>query len=168
MRQLIVAGLMYLIVTAIVLTIKPTLMFTSDGAWKEFGIGRNPLTHTWMPFWLFAVLSALICYILVVLVFAMYNIPGNMETPTIPNLTAKGTSRKNASPATPEVNMDFDNAMEVGPEDLMAEVKVSRASRLRGKAAELPEGYYVLNTAATDAAGGVPKYIYLGKGLPTD
>jgi hypothetical protein len=159
MRQLLVAGLLYLIVTAIVLTIKPNLMFTEGGDWKEFGIGRNPATHTWMPFWLFAVLSALICYILVVLIFALYKIPGNMETPTIPNLTARQGSANTAAA----------DAVEVYPEDLTAEIAtVKRSTRLRGKPAELPEGYYVLNTEATDAAGGVPKYIYLGKGLPTD
>jgi hypothetical protein len=160
MRQLLVAGLLYLIVTAIVLTIKPKLMFTDGGDWKEFGIGRNPATHTWMPFWLFSVLSALICYILVVLIFALYKLPGNMETPTIPNLTARRESANTAA-AT--------DAVEVSAEDLTAEVATSkRSSRLRGKPAELPEGYYVLNTEATEAAGGVPKYIYLGKGLPSD
>lgn len=159
MRQLVIAGLLYLIVTAIVLTIKPKMMFTEGGDWKEFGIGRNPATHTWLPFWLFSVLSALVCYILVVLVFALYNIPGNMETPTIPNLTATRGTAKNTA---------VEEVLDVSPDDLAAEVAVKRTSRLRGKASELPEGYYVLNTAATEAAGGVPKYIYLGKGLPTD
>jgi hypothetical protein len=156
MRQLVVAGLLYLIVTATVLTIKPRVMFTDGGDWKEFGIGRNPATHTWLPFWLFSVLSALVCYILVVLGFAMYKIPGNMETPTIPNFT------------TQSANQSIE-VTEVTAEDLYpAPSLAKRTSRLRGKASELPEGYYVLNTEATEAAGGVPKYIYLGKGLPSD
>ena len=74
MRRLLAAGILYLIVIAIILTIKPQFMFTDDGTWKEFGVGRNSNTHTWMPFWLFAILSALISYIVIILVFFMFNL----------------------------------------------------------------------------------------------
>ena len=40
-------------------------MFTSDGGWKEFGIGRNPERFTWFPFWLFTLVWALISFFLV-------------------------------------------------------------------------------------------------------
>lgn len=49
------------------LYLRPQLMFTSDGVWKEFGIGKNPELYTWFPFWLFCILWAFVSYFLVVL-----------------------------------------------------------------------------------------------------
>ena len=152
MEHLVVAGLLYLSVIAIVLTIKPRLMFTEDGVWKEFGIGRNPATHTWMPFWMFAILWALISYILVTLLLSVRNSTGSAIEP--PSST--------------------DQMIELSAED-MAPIQPTKAiqstkgrARARGRPTELPNGYYILNTDATDAAGGVPKYIFLGKGLPEE
>jgi hypothetical protein len=51
-------------------------MFTTDGIWKEFGIGRNTETHTWMPFWLFCILWALFSYLIVVLMADAGLLPG--------------------------------------------------------------------------------------------
>lgn len=150
MRRLLAAGILYLIVIAIILTIKPSFMFTEDGTWKEFGIGRNPNTHTWMPFWLFAILSALVSYILIILLFYIFNI--NSEE-TLP------------APKGRRVSV-LDEVVDVEPEDL--EVEVVKPKRRSRAPKEMEEGYYILNRAATEAAGGVPKYIYIGKGLPED
>lgn len=149
MQQLLAAGLLYLSVIAIVLILKPSFMFTEAGNWKEFGIGRNPATHTWLPFWLFAVLWALISYTLVTILFALREVPSN-------------TTLKKAS-----LNV-VNETLEVEAEELTPPPSSRRSRRARGTPTELPDGYYVLNTAATEAAGGVPKYVYLGKGLPTD
>lgn len=146
MQQLLAAGLIYLSVIAIVLILKPRFMFTEAGNWKEFGIGRNPATHTWMPFWLFAILWALISYTLVTIVFAL-------------------RSAGPASPKQPSLNV-VNETLEIEPEELSPPPSTRRSRRARGTPTELPDGYYVLNTAATEAAGGVPKYVYLGKGLP--
>jgi len=124
MWRLIATGLLYLFGSAIILVIRPTLMFTEDGSWKEFGIGRSKNTHTWMPFWLFSILWALVSYILMNIIFAVY----------YPD-------------KSPQV----------------------RHQRLpRGKSIEMPDGYYIKNTSDPELSGGVPKYIYLGKGLPED
>ena len=131
MRRLIVAGVLYLLGTAIILILRPSLMFTEDGTWKEFGIGRNKATHTWMPFWFFAILWALTSYILVTLVFSLY----------FPEIKVHTTSQP-----------------------IYEEIKPTRKGR--GKSIELPDGYYIKNTDGTELAGGIPKYIYLGKGLP--
>ena len=40
-----------------------------------------------------------------------------------------------------------------------------KRGRAKLNAVEIPDGYYMLNARATEEAGGVPKYIYLGKGL---
>ena len=138
---LLTAGLLYLVGIASVLAFKPYFMFTDDGIWKEFGIGRNPKTHTWMPFWLFAILWALISYIIVVLFFSIFG---------------GKTSKKG------EIEV-IQTLEEIGPDDMQKEI-VSKSKRARS--ASLPDGYYVLNRKATEASGGIPKYVYLGKGLP--
>jgi hypothetical protein len=122
-------------------------MFTEDGVWKEFGIGRNPTTHTWLPFWLFAILWALISYILVTIVLSFCK-----STPSL----------------LPEEVPENDQLIELTNEVMMP-VKPSKGrARARGRPTELPNGYYILNSEATDAAGGIPKYIFLGKGVPEE
>lgn len=76
MRLLIFSGILYLIGVATLLMVRPSFMFTPDGIWKEFGIGRNPETHTWMPFWLFCILWALLSYLLTVILADSGLLPG--------------------------------------------------------------------------------------------
>lgn len=152
MRQLLVAGLLYLIGISIVLTIKPSLMFTEDGIWKEFGIGRNPNTHSWMPFWLFAVLWALVCYIsTTVLLNLFYPEANSVDVKKAPN-------RRTAAIVDEIVSVDEDDFEPILP----------KLRKRKSAAAEMANGYYILNREATEAAGGIPKYIYLGKALPED
>ena len=67
MKLLIIGGILYLTGIAVVLYIRPRLMFTEDGIWKEFGIGKNTDIHTWFPFWLFCITWAVASYLLVFL-----------------------------------------------------------------------------------------------------
>lgn len=142
------AGLFYLIAIAIVLAIKPKFMFSDDGSWKEFGIGRNPQTHTWMPFWLFAIFMALVSYIVTTIVFSIFSLDSQPEEPQI---------RKK----TKVVN----EVLDIEPDDMEIEIVKPKRKKVLP---ELQEGYYVLNREATEAAGGVPKYVYLGKNLPEE
>ena len=102
-------------------------------------------THTWLPFWFFAILWALTSYILVTIVFAVYFGGVNAET-AIP----KNHARTVSYPSIEDIEMP------------------RPVRKGRGKSMELPDGYYIRNTDGTEIAGGVPKYIYLGKGLPSD
>lgn len=164
MERLLTAGLVYLIVVAIVLAIKPSFMFTDDGTWKEFGIGRNPATHTWMPFWLFAVLWALISYILTTIGFALL---GKKTAPLVEPATA---AVNKSAKSSPEVAVPLDSILDNEDEIATAVTNSTKnyKARTRGRPMTLPDGYYVLNSDATEAAGGVPKYVYIGKGLPED
>ena len=67
MRRLVVGGLLYLTGIAVVLVLKPQYMFREDGRWKEFGIGRDPKSFTYIPFWLFAIIWAIVSYVLIAL-----------------------------------------------------------------------------------------------------
>jgi hypothetical protein len=148
MKRLLAAGLLYLIGISIVLTIKPSLMFTEDGMWKEFGIGRNPKTYTWMSFWLFAVLWALVCYILTTVLLSLLY-------PELAPVEERPTTKRR----TTVVN----EVMDIGEDDFEPVLP-----KLRKRKTAMADGYYILNREATEAAGGIPKYVYLGKGLPDD
>jgi hypothetical protein len=171
MKALLFAGIIYLIVIAIVLIIKPKFMFTEDGVWKEFGIGRNPATHTWLPFWLFAILWALISYIFVIIVLSIFE---GKSDDTSADYYASSASSKRGKQMPRYVEQDS-SVYEITTDDILhSQQSVKQPSksqmraRARGKSLELPNGYYILNSEATEAAGGIPKYIFLGKGLPED
>lgn len=76
MRLLIYSGIFYLAIVAAVLTLRPSLMFQENGAWKEFGIGRDPELYTWMPFWLFCIVVAILSYFIMLLLADSGLLPG--------------------------------------------------------------------------------------------
>jgi hypothetical protein len=73
-------------------------MFKEDGQWKEFGIGRNPEHYTWMPFWLFAIMWAILSY-LIVLSFSSSEPVGNLHVSNMEDemITASKSNKKNNS-----------------------------------------------------------------------
>ncbi len=140
MKLLVLSGLLYLSGIAIILYWKPALMFRPDGSWKEFGIGRNPDDYTWMPFWLAAILWAIISYMTILL------------------LTDTFTSGK-------QVPVELDDGYPRKPMK-----RQTKASNRASNIANIPDrdvlpGYYILNTEATGRKG-VPKYIYIGESPP--
>jgi hypothetical protein len=76
MKVLLYSGVLYLTGVAIVLFLRPQLMFQENGAWKEFGIGRDPTQYTWIPIWLFCILWAIVSYLLVILLADAGILPG--------------------------------------------------------------------------------------------
>jgi hypothetical protein len=67
MLPFIISGVVYLVGVGIVLVVRPSFMFTPDGGWKEFGIGKNEDHYTPFPFWLFCIVMALVTYVIVVM-----------------------------------------------------------------------------------------------------
>ena len=138
MKILLYSGLLYLAGVAIILILQPSLMFTEEGVWKEFGIGRNPDRYTWLPFWLFAIVWALLSYIIMLIVAHGLGLPG-IETEQQEPMAAV--------PAQP--NLSYHNFI----------------TKPKGKSNSLIPGYYILNREVTEATG-TPKYIYLGPEPP--
>ena len=142
MKLLIYAGFLYLIGISVVILLKPVLMFTKDGIWKEFGLGRDTDRYTWMPFWLFAIIWAIMSYIVVVLVASSNTLPGvpvynevvvnSSETPVNVNNSNKSSGNKGSN---------------------------------RKASSEMKPGYYVLDAEET-IRKGIPKYTYLGPETP--
>lgn len=137
MKVLLYSGLLYLAGVAIVLILQPSIMFTEEGIWKEFGIGRNQNTHTWLPFWLFAMVWAILSYIIVLILAGEGSLPGTATT-AVPSPQAQ-----------PNLTMQS------------FELPKQRGKRSNS----LIPGYYILNREASEIQG-TPKYIYLGPEPP--
>lgn len=143
MSLLIYSGLLYLLGISIILTFKPEVMFTKEGNWKEFGLGRSKSRYTWMPFWLFAILWAILSYVLVLVIASHTGLGGVTETAEIPvskdTIEPENVSMKAMTPVLPKKK-----PQSVG---------------------EMKKGYYILDTNET-MKKGIPKYIYLGPEAP--
>jgi hypothetical protein len=142
MTLLIFSGLLYLVGISVVLVLKPQLMFAKDGTWKEFGLGRNKSKYTWMPFWLFAIMWAIISYIIVLIVASTFGVAGvqNKTEIVVPTevIEPENVSIKSLPPSIKKKPSSLD---------------------------EMKPGYYILDANET-VKRGVPKYIYLGPEAP--
>jgi hypothetical protein len=153
MWTFLAAGSLYLLGVAVVLVLKPRWMFTPEGDWKEFGIGKREDRYTPFPFWLFCLVWALVAYTLVVF----------LE----PVLLGERNSYEESSNADEETfELPVRSNLNTGRRN-------GRNGRANNKAAtaataptELPKGYYVLDRKATSLSG-VPKYVYLGAEEPS-
>ena len=146
MSLLIYSGLLYLMGISTILILKPELMFTKDGGWKEFGLGRSKHKYTWMPFWLFAILWAVVSYIIVLVIASNTGLGGvsnNIDIPVQNNsIEPENISMKAMSP-----------------------VLSDSMSRKKPSSNEMKPGYHILDTNET-VKRGVPKYIFLGPEAP--
>lgn len=138
MRVLLYSGLLYLLGIAIVLALKPSFMFTADGAWKEFGVGRNPEKYTVFPIWMFAIAWAVVSFFIIQLLGTLAVLPGVEWT-----------------------------RIESGPVNSTGSIEPTSSRSRKTGPPELKPGYYMLNTEGT-AAEGVPKYIYIGSAPAED
>ncbi len=145
MSLLIYSGLLYLVGISIILALKPSLMFSKDGNWKEFGIGRSRERYTWMPFWLFAILWAMISYMIVLVIV------GNTVTNTGSTVNNTVTNSSNGSNTSKRKSMNMDDHVEIISD------KINKG--------DMKKGYYVLNMNNTMKKGS-PQYVYLGPEAP--
>jgi hypothetical protein len=128
------SGLLYLIGVAILLIWRPSLMFDSEGHWKEFRIGGDRDKYTWMPVWLALLLWALLCYILVSIIHKSVSSPGQKQ-------------------------LNVNNSGEASGSDIEEVVKIKKR---RGKRVALPPGYYILDREVNNRTG-TPHYVYIGE-----
>ena len=103
MRRLFVAGLVYLTGIAVILLIKPQYMFREDGRWKEFGIGRDQRHFTHVPFWLFAIIWAILSYVLVALLEDAFYGESDIEVSPRINARSRKTNANNQSTGPKEL-----------------------------------------------------------------
>ena len=138
MRILLYSAVLYLLGITIVLYLRPKQMFRHDGRWKEFGI--NGVDTTYVPFWLFCIIWAVVSYAIVRMLYSD-------EMPSIkPRAVPKVSAEEPLSPLPV-------------PEATPAQVKENSS---QGK-----PGYYKLDEAIMRDKG-VPRYVYIGDEKPAD
>lgn len=159
----------YIVGIAIVLYVRPAIMFRPGGTWKEFGLS-NQGSYSIFPFWMFALVWAILSYAFAniaslflastVLVSAnantitdintIINSPNTIATPisNAPNIntTVSMPSVKSEIPTTMRASLPTPEPMVVTPTPVTSR----------------PPGYYILETIA-----GEPRYVYWGPEPPT-
>jgi len=139
MRALLFSTVLYLLGIAVVLYIRPKLMFHPDGRWKEFGIHDTEATV--FPFWGFCIAWAVVSFLLGRLIAGEST--GQIVSASLaaaPTLTSRVTEPIEPLPV------------------LSTGTETNDLSK---------PGYYKLNEKATKK-NGVPRYIYVGPELPED
>ena len=131
---------LYLLGIAVLLYLRPALMFHKDGRWKEFGVGNEETTV--FPLWMFCIAWAVISYGIGRLLFreGPIDIVKNASA-----ITAVATGRSLT-------------------EGLVEPLAVSGPA----PAQEMSKpGYYKLSSAVLRKKG-VPRYVYVGTDVPDD
>lgn len=165
MWTFIVAGALYLIGVAIMLVLKPEFMFTPDGNWKEFGIGKNKARYTPFPFWLFCLLWAVVAYTIVLLLLPFVVDVEDVEMANASNASnaSRQARQSNSGNARNVKNNARNNRARNNNAELEFDSSLEFDDDIFGENPQ--KGYYVLNRKASKIAG-VPKYVYIGEEQP--
>ena len=166
---LAVAFGIYIVGIAIILYIRPQIMFKPGGSWKEFGIGRGD-THTVIPFWLVAIFWAFISYgISLVILSNFANLaiaPFQSGIPALqmPQMYQQATAVNAATAATAATVATAANAANATTVAVNASTQptIKPVSSMIGLEKNVP-GYYVLSN---NAQNGAPQYMYYGNSPP--
>jgi len=143
---------LYLMGVAILLWLRPALMFKKNGEWKEFGMNSSDTTI--FPFWLFCTVWAVLTYALVSSLVSEDYMDLIKSASTASSILATSES---ASPVTsPAPTLD------VTPEEMGTASAAAVAEENIAK-----PGYYKLSDTVIKKKG-VPRYIYIGPEKPED
>ena len=125
-------------------------MFAKNGKWKEFGLGRNKEHYTWMPFWLFAIIWAIISYLIVI------SLASTFSTASLP----EAKYEKELSISAEEIE-----PTNISKKSAIVQSTLMNKSVKKNTKMEMKPGYYILDTQETIKTG-IPKYIFLGPEAP--
>ena len=130
----------YMIGIAVILYLRPKTMFRDDGMWKEFGLQKD---GTVFPFWMFAIVWAVLAYALATLLSMMFaSIVLNSSDSTV------------GSPVSP--------VQQVQPTaSIMQPISQAPMMNMPSEVPKVP-GYYILDPYSS----GAPRYIYYGTAPP--
>lgn len=147
MRNLLYSAVLYLSGIAIVLYLRPALMFRKDGRWKEFGVnGVQGDDTTYFPFWMFCIIWAVVAHGLVHMFF---------------------TDDKGAVNAVVKATRSAKAAAGVALTSYVQGAPAASAPVLPEPTEEAKPGYYKLDDSLMRRKG-VPRYIYVGDEKPSD
>jgi hypothetical protein len=138
---------LYMVGIATVLYVRPTAMFRENGMWKEFGLGAKNDKQTVFPFWMFAIVWAILSYALANLIsLFLASIVLNSATGAPSDATAAAA---NITPLIQPISTAPAINIQPPPSANMAPPKAP--------------GYYILDPYNL---GPQPKYIYYGPEPP--
>jgi hypothetical protein len=144
----------YIVGIAVVLFVRPTIMFSASG-WKEFGLA-NTANYTVFPFWMFAIAWAVVSYAMASL-FTL-TLAGSVIGDVGADDAVMGSNNVNlnniATPASKVV---------VAAPAAVSAAPAAAVGAVEAPAATLP-GYYILQEPST---GGPAKYVYFGEAPPS-
>jgi hypothetical protein len=141
----------YIVGTAIVLYVRPRIMFREDGMWKEFGLATET-DQTIFPFWMFALLWAIVSYALANLLSIFFASVAIRSTNTAMPATATATAAN--------LNASFIQPISSHPNGQPASYITPTTTA--ATTAKVP-GYYILDPYASPVN---PRYIYYGMEPP--
>jgi hypothetical protein len=158
MRLLLFAGLLYLIGISIILVLRPEIMFAKSGKWKEFGLGRNREQYTWMPFWLFSIIWAIVSYIVIISIASAFSGPSIGSSISLSNNIQSFEKEI-------EVNIEDIEPSNISKKTSIQSITSAKPIRKASSSPNMKHGYYILDTQETIKTG-IPKYIFLGPEAP--
>jgi len=175
MNTLWFAFIIYILGMAVVLYVRPSLMF-DGGAWKEFGLKSTNNSTTIFPFWMFVVLWSIASYVvgtLCVLGFSSLSTQtpeaAAAEEPAAAEAPANTDADVKEPEAAPAEELEFHDISQATQQMTKVMDSKRKALRRRNRArssTELPEkplpGYYVKGKNKN----GKSTYIYYGKEPP--
>ena len=176
MQILWLAIVFYSVGLAIILQLRPSLMFHENGSWKEFGYQRDS-RHTLFPFWLFAILWAFCSYAIAAAISWSFTGTSLTAAATVGSLHFASSQGSNETMFREEsVPEEEEEALEEIESELEEEsIPVSRVVEVpleapRKVVTQKPkprQGYYVLDPAAGSNTG-IRKYVYYGPSPPPE
>jgi hypothetical protein len=139
---------LYVLGIAVVLYIRPRLMFQDDrGVWKEFGLGTSD--RTLFPFWLFTIVWAISSYALASVLTTLFA------------KVALRSSSFSSSSFFPNTSSSFIPISQASPTVPSTPATSPAPSVMPSVNSGVP-GYYVLDSVSS----GTPKYLYFGTTPP--
>lgn len=164
MRVLLYSMVLYLMGIAILLWLRPALMFKKNGEWKEFGMNNSDTTI--FPFWLFCTVWAVVTYA-VVSSLVTEDYMDLMETTSTASSVISTVLPASPSPVSPPaVNSTSPSPVSPPAVSASSENVGSAATEVSEENAAKP-GYYKLSDTVLKKKG-VPRYIYIGPEKPED
>ena len=137
MRVLLYSAVLYLLGIVIVLYLRPKQMFRHDGRWKEFGL--NGIDTTWVPFWLFCILWAVVAYAIVRMLVSDEHVTHKVKHVLPPS------------------------------EEPLSPLPIPKATpdQVKENSSQGKPGYYKLDETMMKEKGA-PRYVYIGEEKPSD
>ncbi len=127
----------YMVGIAVILYVRTRIMFREDGVWKEFGLATQADLQTIFPFWMFALVWAILSYALANLLSMFF---------------ASIALRSADTPAYAPPNASFIQPISENP-----------AVNVAPLPPKVP-GYYIMDPYSNPAQ---PRYLYYGTEPPT-